>query len=256
MTKLICPECHRENEAERIYCHECGAKLDRSKVIASKPTDTRLKERNRVRQMFDTRRAKMRLLFFKIAKLILGALLTAAVILMILPPLDAPPLPKDALVLSQIGLEVENAVNERRATPLQYSEQQINEYLINVLKGKKALNKPFLPFKRAVAAFSEGKCTITAERSFFGYSLFTSTSHAVQLTEGKISSSNKGGAIGRLPIYPQLMQYLDIVFADVWKALERERKLVSKASGIEFHDKSVVLITASPTAPAPPAPPQ
>jgi len=68
----------------------------------------------------------------------------------------------------------------------------------------------------------------------------------VQLTDGKINSSNKGGAIGRLPIYPQLMQYLDIVFADVWTALDRERKLVAKATAIEFHDKNVVLITAPP----------
>lgn len=248
MTKLICPECRRENESERIYCHECGAKLDRSKVIAAKPADARVKERNRVRQMFDTRRAKMRLLFFKYSKLILAALFAAAIILMIQPPLDAPPPQKQALVLSQIGLEVETAVNEHRATPLQYSEQQVNEYLVNVLKSKKALNKPLLKFNRAIAAFAEGKCTITAERSIFGYSLYTSTSHAVQLTEGKINSSNKGGAIGRLPIYPQLMQYVDIVFADVWTALERERKLVAKASAIEFHDKTVVLITAPPAA--------
>ena len=29
---IICPDCRNENEFERIYCHDCGAKLDRSRV--------------------------------------------------------------------------------------------------------------------------------------------------------------------------------------------------------------------------------
>ena len=106
MTKLLCPECRRENEPERIYCHDCGAKLDRSKVISAKPADERVKERKRVRNMFDARRAKMRLLFFKVSKLILYACAAAAVIQMILPP-DVPPPNKETQSLSQIGLEIE-----------------------------------------------------------------------------------------------------------------------------------------------------
>lgn len=246
MTKLICPECRRENESERIYCHECGAKLDRSKVISSKPADARVKEQKRVRNMFDARRAKIRLLFFKVCKLILGAFAAAAIVQMILPP-DVPSPRKEALSLSQIGLEVETAVTYHRPPQLQYSEDQVNEYLIYTLKGKqKTLNKPLLDFKRAVMGLAEGKFNISVERSLFGYSIYTSTSLAVQLADGKINVSNKGGAIGRLPIYPQVMQYLDIIFADVWSALDRDRKLVVKATGIEFHDKSVVLIMAPP----------
>jgi hypothetical protein len=242
MTKLICPECRKENESERIYCHECGAKLDRSKVIAAKPPDARVKEQKRVRNMFDARRAKMRLLFFKTCKMILGSCAAALVISMALPP-DISPQKKDALSLSQIGMELENAVNYHRPPQLQYTEDQVNEYLFSTLKGKKALNKPMLDFKRALVGLSEGKCAITAERAIFGYSVFTTTVVGVQLADGKINVSNKGGAIGRLSIHPELMQYLDIVFADVWSALDRERKLVAKATAVEFHDKSVVLST-------------
>jgi hypothetical protein len=246
MTKLICPECRRENEAERIYCHECGGKLDRSAVIASKPAADRQKESKRVRNMFDPHRAKMRILFFRVSKLILGAFLAAVLVQMILPP-DIPPRPKDALSLSQLGLEIENAVTYHRPTPLRYSEDQVNEYLTYAVKGKqKMLAKPLLDFKRAVVGFTEGKCNLTVERACFGYPLYTSTSLAVRLSGGKIDVSNRGGAIGRLPIYPQIMEYLDIVFADLWKALDRDRRLVSKATTIEFHDKSVVLNTAAP----------
>jgi hypothetical protein len=243
--KLICPECRRENEPERIYCHDCGAKLDRTAVIAAKPADARLKEQRRVRDMFDPHRAKMRLLFFRISKLILGALLAAVVVQMLLPP-DVPP-EKKALGLTQLGLELENAVNFHRPTPLQYTEEQVNDYLVQIARNKQtALNKPLLDFKRILVGFTEGRCNVTAERSFFGYSLYTSETFAVQITDGAIKASNQGGAIGRLPIYPQVMPYLDIMFADVWAALDRERKLISKASAIELHDKAVVLQTAAP----------
>ena len=246
MTKLLCPECRLENEPERIYCHDCGAKLDRSKVISAKSADERVKERKRVRNMFDARRAKMRLLFFKVSKLILYACAAAAVIQMILPP-DVPPPNKETLSLSQIGLEIETAVTYHRPNQLQYTEDQINEYLTSTLKGKrKVLNKPLLDFNRGIVRLEEGKCDIAVERAIFGYSLYTSTSLAVQLADGKLNVSSRGGAIGRLPIHPQIMDYLNIIFADVWSALDRERKLITKADAIEFHDKSVVIVTAAP----------
>lgn len=248
MTKLICPECRRENEAERIFCHDCGAKLDRSKVISTvKAADKRAQERKRLHNMFDPHRAKMRLLFFKVSKTILGACAAAVVVLMILPP-DVPPAPKkDALALSQIGLEMENAITTHRTGLLQYSDDQVNEYLNQSLKGKqKALNKPLLDFKRALVHFKEGQCDLTVERSLFGYSLFTTDSVAVQLTDGTLKASNRGGAIGRLSVHPQLMEFADVIFADVWSALERERKLVTKTSSIEFHDKAVALALAAP----------
>ena len=58
MTMLICPDCRNENEIERIYCHDCGTKLDRSKlkkdksvVQEEKPEETQ----KRIRRMFGGR---------------------------------------------------------------------------------------------------------------------------------------------------------------------------------------------------------
>jgi hypothetical protein len=44
-----------------------------------------------------------------------------------------------------------------------------------------------------------------------------------------------------MPIHPQLMKYADAIFADLWGALDRERKSVSKMAGLEFHPQAVVL---------------
>ena len=242
MIKLICPECRRENEPERIYCHDCGARLDRTALAKNAPKGEDVKEtQRRLRQLLDPQRVKMRLLFFKISKLILGALAAAAVVQMVLPP-DVPPRDKTGEFPPQINLDIENASMNHGAPPLRYTEAQVNAYLGSALKSKQAALSKLLQFERATVNFDENVCLITAERSLYGFSVFTGTSSRVTLDNGTLKASNNGGKIGRLPIHPLLMQYADPLFADLWTALDRERKAVAKMSAIELHPQAVVLI--------------
>lgn len=240
--KLICPECRRENEAERIYCHDCGARLDRSALakIAPKGEDAKETQR-RLRTMLDPQRAKMRLMFFKISKLILGAFVAAALIQMVLPP-DVPPSKKSEEFPPQINLDIENAAITPGAPPLQYTEAQVNAYLGSALKSKKPALSKLLQFERAIVHFEAQICRITTQRSIFGFSFYTTTSSKATLENGTLKAANIGGRIGRLPIHPLLMKYADPIFGDLWMALDRERKAVSKMNAIEFHPQAVVLI--------------
>jgi hypothetical protein len=246
IVKLVCPECQYENDAERIYCHDCGARLDRSAVASRISKKENIGQtRKRVKKLFDPTGAKIRMWFFRSAKLILGAIATAAVIQMILPP-DVPAPPENSLGLSQIGLDLENALNRRGPTQLQYTDEQVNAHLRYLVKTKQStLNKPFLEFRRALAQFREGACALTAERAIFGFSIYTTTNYSVGLGE-KPLITNHGGSIGRLSVHPFLMQYGDIIFADLWGALDRERRLVMKMQSLEFHDKSVTLTAPEP----------
>ena len=241
MIKLICPECRRENEPERIYCHDCGARLDRTALAKEAPKGEDAKEtRRRLKSMLDPQRAKMRLMFFKVSKLILGAAALAALVQMILPP-DVPPRAKTGEFPPQINLDLENAAMNHGAAPLQYTQAQVNAYLGSALKSKQAALSKLLLFERAIVTFDESVCRITAERSLFGFSVFTTTSTKVMLQNGTLTASNNGGSIGRLPIHPLLMKYADLLFGDLWTALDRERKSVAKMSAIEFHPQAVVL---------------
>jgi hypothetical protein len=242
MIKLICPECRRENEAERIYCHDCGARLDRTALAKVAPKGEDAKETHRrLRSLLDPQRVKMRLMFFKVSKLVLGAFATAALVQMLLPP-DLPPRTKSGEFPPQINLDIENAAMNHNAPPLRYTDAQVNAYLGSALKSKQAALSKLLQFERAVVNFDENVCRITAERSLFGFSVFTGTSAKVTLENGTLKASNTGGTIGRLPVHPFLMKYADPIFSDLWAALERERKAVSKMSAIEFHPQAVVLI--------------
>jgi hypothetical protein len=239
MTKLVCAECRHENEAERIYCHNCGERLDRSVIAAQKKAqDPQEEARRRLQKMLGPPN-RSRQNFFAISKLALAAAVVAALVEIALPP-DLPAPTK--IPPSQIDLDLENAASYQKTGSLEYSQDQINAYLAYRLTGKKtALNKPLLTFVRAIASFREGACTISMERSLFGYSLYSRTSYRVDAGAGKIAATNVGGWIGRLPIHPAIMQFGDIIFADLWSALERERKLIGKMGAVNFHDGSVTI---------------
>jgi hypothetical protein len=239
--KLVCPECRRENEPERIYCHDCGARLDRSSLAkaASQEEDPKATQK-RLKSMLDPRRALMRRRFFQGSKLVLGALALAAVVQMLRPP-DLPAQAETEILGSQINLDLENAAMNPRSAPLRYSEEQVNAYLAYALKSKQAALSKLLTFERAMMRLEEGYCMVTVQRSLFGLSVFTTGSYQVTLRDGTIAAKSRGGHIGRMPIHPALMQHAGVLFQDLWTALDRDRKNVVKLGTVEFHPKIVVL---------------
>jgi hypothetical protein len=250
MIKLVCPECQRQNEPERIYCHDCGARLDRSALakVAPKTEDPKQTQR-RLKQLLDPGRIKMRLMFFKISKLILGACAMAVLIQM----LRAPETPERAknIELQQINLDLENATTSHSTTPLQYTEAQVNNYLVGVVRNKRATLSKYLEFERALINFDEGVCRITVERSLLGFSVFHAISYNVALKKGTLTASPTGGSIGLMPIHPMIMNYGDVLFTDLWAALDREKKSISKMEAIEFRPKAVILTPKAAAATAP-----
>ena len=244
--QLTCPECRRDNEAERIYCHDCGARLDRSalagRTAGKKETSEELHKR--MRGMFSQRGVRTRLLFVKIAKLVLIACATAAAVVILISP-DVPPPVKSEGFPAQINLSLETLTESRQPQSMQFSEESVNAYLANALKRKKEkVNHPLIDFERAIVAFTEGNCRVTIERSIFGYSIFTSGDYAVQIEGGKVTTSPRSGAIGRMPINPSVMPYAGFLFSDAVAAMDREHKLLNKLGSIQLHDKEIVVTSA------------
>jgi hypothetical protein len=240
-TKLICPECRHENESARIYCHECGARLDRSAVTVGDTAESVEATRRRVRRLFDPPFLKIRVLLSKLIKVVLLAGGVAAFVQMLLPP-QMPPPAKSELITSQIRFDLESATTRHHPPQLHYTQEQVNVFLSSALKAKRSsLNKPLLDFKRAVVEFGENTCSVTVERSLFGYSLYTKSTYEPVLTAGKLEASSKSASIGRLAIHPRLAPFTGVLFSDIWSALHQEIKLVSKMDTMEFHDKAVVL---------------
>jgi hypothetical protein len=216
--------------------------LDRSAAVAQKKVEDPTEAHRRLQKMMQGPN-RTRHNFFVGCKLALGAAATAGLLQMLLPP-DFPPATKVSTPM-QLDLQLETA--STKPTVLNLSQEDANAYLAYRLAGKKkTLNKPFLDFGRAAVVFKENVCVIGWERSVFGYSIYSQSAFKVDLNGGKMSAVNIGGWIGRLPIHPAIMTYADVIFADVWSALDREHRLLSKMGSVTFHDGSVTI--TSPTA--------
>ena len=90
---LTCKQCGYANEGERVYCHNCGTKLDRTLLPASaEPEETLKKKQKRIRRIVMPDRG----FFVGAGKMfvitMLSSMATALVILMLLPPDDVPPM--------------------------------------------------------------------------------------------------------------------------------------------------------------------
>jgi hypothetical protein len=250
--RLTCPECQRENEAERIYCHDCGARLDRS-VLGNRKTaeiETAEELHKRMRGMFSQRRIKARLACVKTAKILLAACAAAALVEILIPP-DVPPAVKMETLPPQINMSLETLTESRQPQTMQFSEEDVNAYLSNVMKHKKEkLEHPLLGFQRAILGFTEGNCRVTMERSIFSYSIFTSGDYDVQVKNGKITAAPKSAAIGRMPIHPIVLPYAGFLFSDAVAAMDREHKLLNKVGSIQPHDKMVEVTNKTDADPA------
>ena len=83
-TTVVCGECRHENEPERVYCHNCGGRLDRSAVKVRR--DDVVEQRKRVKKLFDPTRARIRATFFQVSRMLLGACAVAVLVQLFLPP--------------------------------------------------------------------------------------------------------------------------------------------------------------------------
>lgn len=246
MTKIVCAECRHENEPERIYCHNCGARLDRSTVRKEKAVAQESPEKTqaRLKEMLDPARGRSKALAGKVVKLVLGAALAAAILEMFLPP-DLPPEGKGASFAPMISMDLLSAIESHQPPQLIYSQQQVNDYLASTIRrGNSPAKQGYFPIRRLFAQFDEGVFTMTSAYSFFGLPLYDSGSYQVQIDKGTFATHCTGGHIGRMPVHPWLMQRLGLLLGKSWSTLDREAKQIARLAGIEFHPQSVTLIVA------------
>ncbi len=244
-TTLLCKQCNFENEPERVYCHNCGAKLDRSLLPpeATKREDPVIVQ-ERVRKLIRPRgvsvwqRGKS-----LIASLIVGAVL-ALIIVIARTPDGAPNLSQDAVLEAPTITDDMEAVQQQPgAHSMKYTDNQVNAFLQSSIKGKD--KDATVKFERAYVRFDEGICRITTQESVFGLSLYATTVRSVSVQNGTVVSQSLGGSFGRLTIPSKIMPTLENAFSPLWTVLERDRKLVSQMQSIAFHKGSVEMITKS-----------
>jgi hypothetical protein len=244
---LTCPQCSYVNEAERVYCHNCGGKLDRSLLPKEEERGKQSieKTRRRVKKLTNPGSSPITRELKTLVSTLAWAAAIAALILIVRTPEGVPEKSPAELPSRIVGSELADAVDSPQPRALQFTEEEVNAHLRQSLKAK--TSGDLVTFDRAFVSLEPGVLRITMQQSLYGFSIYSASYYKLAMEGGKLAATNVGGRFGRLAVHPLLMQYADFSFNKLWKALQREREQMDKLREIRVEPKRIVLITRGRT---------
>ena len=251
MAEITCKQCGHVNEGERVYCHSCGAKLERNLLPEeAKPDVTPEKERKRIRKLtrppYDVARDVS-----TVSLVLLWSIVAAALIQIARPPDDVPPMPKERVLdAPQMNFELEQALSAPIPQQLALTEDAINAYLQNRIKPGEAGLAGTVKFDRVFVRLENGVCRIVSQRSFLDNPLYGSILYQLAIEGNKLQATCVGGYFGRLPVHPKIMRSLAVIYSDLWEQLKSEQKVLGEMASIEvgktIQGKRTILIATNP----------
>jgi len=244
---LTCKQCGYANEGERVYCHNCGTKLDRSLLPANpEPVETLAKKQKRIKNIVTPSRG----FFAGSGKMLVMTLfysaLAAAVILMALPPDGVPPEKnkQDLLDVRGLAMELEDDIQSTAPVSVTMSEAEINDYLQYTVKpAPSTWAGDSVKFERPFVNLDEGMIRITAEGKIFNWPIYSTVYYRLAIKDNKLDATVKGGNFGRLMIHPNLMMNIAPVFQNLWAALKRDKKSLDHCQSVDVHKGHVDVVT-------------
>jgi hypothetical protein len=242
---LPCKECGYVNEPERVYCHNCGAKLDRSVL----PKEEQLRReapdraRKRIMRMANPGGNLWKSIAINFVKSIVYGAVAAGIIVALRPPPDVPP-EKPAMSDRLLGSELSETMLSRSPRTIRFTQNDINYYLGSGGRLKNDSSIPGVEFKRAFVNLVPGASRITIEKSIFGYPIYFGTLMRVEANAGVFVAVNVGGNVGRLPLHPSIMKFLGpVLFNPLKDGLKGELDQVRKAQALRVDKGSVTMMS-------------
>lgn len=246
--RLACSSCGYENEIERVYCHNCGKKLDKSGIPLGGKAESAKAVAKRVRKATSPNRGFFVGWHKSLAASLFWSVVVAGLLLAIRPPEDLPEVIPAAEKGEYINLGdvLFNLKQSRVPRTISIRETDANRYLQNVIKpAKTGIIEEEIKFHRPFVHFYEGAVEVGVHNSFFDYPLYVSALYGFETVDGKVTAKCLGGHIGKLPIHPLVMEHADVIFSSLWAALKNERKNVFEMSGIKATNREL-LVTFTP----------
>jgi hypothetical protein len=255
---LTCKNCSYVNEPERVYCHNCGQKLDRS--VLPKESEVRRespeKAQRRIRKMTNPGANAFTREAATLVKTLAWAVVAAAIVQIARPPDGVPP-GRGEIPQRLVSSEVAQLIETPQPRSLTLDETELNYLLKTQVKAKES-GVPGVKFERAYVKLLPGEVRTNVEQSLWGYPLHAGIGYKPEFKDGVFKPKMVSGNVGRLPVHPAAMEYVSYAFPfrNLWKAMKRERDQVQKLQDIRAAKGTVTLISrgAQPGAPAPAAP--
>ncbi len=245
--KLICHACSYANEVERVYCHNCGAKLDRSALPKVDPH----REKREAKRVKNLVKPKNPIIFRFVSGLfntLVLAFFASLAILAFWPPAKLPTKPSDdeRLTAPQLNLVLERAVASPTVQTLDLDEKTVNSYIANRIRSKPTKLIAGLEARNEAVyvTFRNQLVNITACNQVGSIPTVFTTRYSLSIKDGNLVAKLQGGAIGRAPVHPMLMNSIEqLIFASIWKALNSEKNLVGKMQNITIQDGRIIIVS-------------
>lgn len=241
MERLTCVECGYQNEPERIYCHNCGAKLDRS-LLPRKDDKAKTKKKSKV----PVGKVKVRTPILKPFLIsLISAAGAAAILLAVMPPDDPPPLENEPLLQSpDIGVELNTLASSPRRAFLTYSEDQVNSYLKTTVRGGRddAL-ATYIEYAGTFADLRDGAARIYLVQRVLGYPVYIhKTFEPVTTGGGEVRARTVNCGIGRLDLPAITAPAIDLVLGALWDAARRDIETMGRLGGVRIGKDQVTFL--------------
>jgi hypothetical protein len=252
---LVCKACDYANEKERIYCHNCGAKLDRSALIPMLQAEEELaqKKHREVKKIMSAGRGNFARPWKKLFKTLALAALVGAGIDAVLPPEGVTLATKDGQAMEAPSIDslLENLVAHPTSHPVPLSEADVNAYLRKErFKKLPAWLTADLPL-RAHVRFEPNVATFQLVANAAGHPLCVTFSGNLKIEKPTgIVAACTGGSIGRLPIPAQLAGYAGEAALMLMDSMKNERRMLGQIGSIEIGAKQIILRGVKPSDPA------
>jgi len=247
---LTCPKCGFDNELGRIFCHQCGAKLDLDQIKSPAQGGPKIRRRG----AWTWRRVARRALDVAVI-----AFLVWVIYLLCQVPEVRPfkPTNADLLAADNKRLQLDEIMLQQKPAFLEVSEEELNTFI-----GSLGFNKPrgtgfeVVPVTLrtklddgVVELIFVGEVRIG---SAFSKKIYVSYTGAPVIDDGQFEFRPVSACVGRMPIHPRLLQTTGLIqdsFARLLDKFDHERDLLDKLNSISVKPGKVVLSYRPPERP-------
>jgi hypothetical protein len=228
---LPCQKCGYENELGRIFCHQCGTKLDLSQIKAPGQGGKKLKRRGQTNTK--------KIIRVAIDALILGAL-AWALYLLIQVPTDTIPKPTDRekIAAESRWQKFEMMTMPTRAGAMDITAAELNAF-IETLQTRQAQGQGAVKSESIRTVFGDGVVTIIFRGQVtvagFEKRLCISYTGIPSVQGGQFEFKPVAGMIGQLPLHPMILEKTPLMkswFGGMFGGLTDEKRALEKLSNI------------------------
>ena len=232
MKSTKCTQCGHENDLTRVFCQNCGFRLENAPAAAEpirkvKPIRVKPTHSGRGPVAIATR-----LLGWILSTAVLGALL-AVIILILRTPDNVPPAkPVNETLAAKLLELLQTFSTSPYVRTCDVSQDQANNYLAATILPSTEGGGFKAAFERAFVVLRKGEFDFVAQQRFLGRSVYVRLTVVPLQTEQGTGAKCVAGAIGRLQVHPILLPWLQQTLSPVTAATAAATAVISKASSV------------------------